>query len=284
MFVTDVDGTLLNNEKKVTEKTRKNLQELKNRGILLGIASGRSVEACVHFAKEWGLDQDFSFYVGMNGGSFYDVRQKIKKDYFKLSGQLILDIIHAFQDLDVRFLVMDGNNRYVSHSTEISQKQAHQFFENEIEVEYETFLPGKEFNKLILYVDPIHMPDVRRRAACFKNQGCVGIQTEPHLFEYMDSRINKGIGVQNVCEHFGVHLENVVAIGDSLNDLEMLQEVGMGVAMKNANDEIKGISNIVSDYTNEEDALGHFIDDFVKFKNPQRLLFDANLRKKKTKI
>lgn len=283
MIVTDLDGTLLNQNKEVTQRTRTALHELKNRGIILGLASGRSVEASLQFLSKWGIEHDLSFLIGMNGSTFYDVRQKIKEDSYLLDGETILEITRHFEGMDVTFFAMQGNNRYVNRSTEQSRALAAKLLENEIVVDYPTFMKGKKFNKLILVTSPEKMHEIRKVASTFHSEQYVGIQTEPHLFEYFDSRINKGVGVKRVCEHFGVQLEHVVAFGDSLNDKEMLQEVGLGIAMANANEEIKQIADCVSAYSNEEDALANFIDDFLETKNPARLDTDANLKWKKEK-
>lgn len=276
MIVTDLDGTLLNDRKKVTEKTKKALHELKNRGILFGIASGRSVEASLQFLSEWGIEKDISFLIGMNGSTFYDVRQQKKEDTYLLDGETILEITDHFKQLPVTFYAMQGNHRYVNHSTLASQTQAKQLCEEEIEVDFPTFLPNKRFNKLILTTSIEDMKAVVAIAQTFSSSKYVGIQTEPHLFEYFDSRINKGVGIEKACQHFGVDLEHVVAFGDSLNDTEMLEKAGLGIAMANAHEKIKEVANQTSTYTNEEDALGNFIEEFLKTEQPARLWQDAN--------
>lgn len=276
MIATDVDGTLLTNDKTVTEKTQKALKELKNRGILLGIASGRSVESSLQFLQEWGIEQDVSFLIGMNGSTIYNVRQKKKEEFYLLDGETILEIIEHFKDCKVEFMAMRGNNRYVMHSTEESRKHAKMFYENEIVIDFQTELKGKKFNKLLLRTAVEDMAEVVKVSKTFSSPQYVGIQTEKHLFEYFDSHINKGVGIEKVCQQFGVNIENVVAFGDSLNDKEMLQKVGLGIAMKNANDEVKTVAKKISEYTNEEDALANFINDFLESKNPLRLDHDAN--------
>lgn len=280
LVTTDLDGTLLNEEKQVTDKTRKVVQELKNRGILFGIASGRPVESTLILSKTWGLDQDLSFLIGMNGGTIYDTRRKEKEEYFLLDGETILEITEHFKDMPVIFMTMVGNKRYVNRSTEETRNHAHLFCEEEIEVDYETFMPGKKVNKLILFFDPCYMEAVKERSRTFSSEKYTSFQTAPNLYEYVDPNINKGFGVQKVCEHFGVELKNVVAFGDAQNDKEMLEKVGTGVAMKNASQEIKQIADVVSEYTNEEDALAHFVEDFIHPNSPDRLQEDANLRKK----
>ena len=127
----------------------------------------------------------------------------------------------------------------------------------------ESFLKDRTVNKLIIYCDPAYMPKVVERSKLFKRDDCVGFNTANNLFEYCDPAINKGYGIKKLCKHFGVNLENCVAFGDEANDIQMLDYVGMGVCMKNGCQGAKDVANYVSEYTNDEDALGHFLFDHV---------------------
>lgn len=278
LVATDLDGTLLNNEKKVTPATREAMKQLKNHGILFGIASGRPVESGQILVKDWGLESDISFLIGMNGGVIYDMRTKEKDQFHLMDGNLILEIMEHFKDMDVIFQVMVGNDRYVNRSTEATRAHAKLFGENEILVDLEQFVKNRKVNKLILYLDPKDMEAVKARAATFSNPNYTSFATADNLYEYVDPAINKGFGIEKICEHFGITPEHVVAFGDASNDREMLKYVGCGVAMKNASDDVKEIADIVSEYTNEEDALAHFVNDHILPANPDRLERDANVK------
>ena len=140
----------------------------------------------------------------------------------------------------------------------------HEFFgETEIEIDLEPYLENNTCNKLIIHCDKEYMPIVLERAKQYKNEACVGFLTADNLFEYVDPRINKGYGIEKVAKHFGVKLENCVAFGDEQNDREMLEKVGMGVCMKNGSQDVKECSAFVSPYTNDESAVGRFIEENV---------------------
>lgn len=236
MIATDLDGTLLDSHKQVSEETRKVLRELKNRGILFGIASGRPVESGQILVHDWGLENDISFLIGMNGGALYDMRTKAKHKYYPLSGDKILEIMEHFKDMDVIFQCMLGNDRFVSKSTEKTRAHAKLFCEHEHEVDLQEFLPGREIDKLILFLDPELMPAVRQRATTFSDPAYTSMQTADNLYEYMDPRINKGFGIEKACKHYGITPDHVVAFGDAENDEAMIETVGLGVAMANASD------------------------------------------------
>lgn len=278
MIATDLDGTLLDSHKQVSEETRKVLRELKNRGILFGIASGRPVESGQILVHDWGLENDISFLIGMNGGALYDMRTKAKHKYYPLSGDKILEIMEHFKDMDVIFQCMLGNDRFVSKSTEKTRAHAKLFCEHEHEVDLQEFLPGREIDKLILFLDPELMPAVRQRATTFSDPAYTSMQTADNLYEYMDPRINKGFGIEKACKHYGITPDHVVAFGDAENDEAMIETVGLGVAMANASDELKKIADVVLKETNDQDGLGHFVENVVLPANTDRLEHDANAR------
>lgn len=278
MIATDLDGTLLDSHKQVSAETRKVLRELKNRGILFGIASGRPVESGQILVHDWGLENDISFLIGMNGGALYDMRTKAKHKYYPLSGDKILEIMEHFKDMDVIFQCMLGNDRFVSKSTEKTRAHAKLFCEHEHEVDLQEFLPGREIDKLILFLDPELMPAVRQRATTFSNPAYTSMQTADNLYEYMDPRINKGFGIEKACKHYGITPDHVVAFGDAENDEAMIETVGLGVAMANASDELKKIADVVLKETNDQDGLAHFVENVVLPANTDRLEHDANAR------
>ena len=278
MIATDLDGTLLDSHKQVSEETRKVLRELKNRGILFGIASGRPVESGQILVHDWGLENDISFLIGMNGGALYDMRTKAKHKYYPLSGDKILEIMEHFKDMDVIFQCMLGNDRFVSKSTEKTRAHAKLFCEHEHEVDLQQFLPGREIDTLILFLDPELMPAVRQRATTFSDPAYTSMQTADNLYEYMDPRINKGFGIEKACKHYGITPDHVVAFGDAENDEAMIETVGLGVAMANASDELKKIADVVLKETNDQDGLAHFVENVVLPANTDRLEHDANAR------
>lgn len=263
IVATDLDGTLLNSDKQVSKANQNAISKLKEHGILFGIASGRPVETIRAMLSDWGIEDSVSFILGMNGGAFYDMRQRSKEDYNLMDGKVILEIIHFFQDLDVYFQVLVGEIRFTSRSDALTQASAKLFGETEIEVDMETFLPNRMVNKLIMQCDPSYMPIVVERASQFRHKDCVGFLSAKNLFEYVDPVINKAFGLKRACQHFGCSMEHAIAFGDAGNDIAMLSMAGHGICMKNGTSDVKAVASYVSPYTNDEDAFAHYIEEFV---------------------
>ena len=263
LVATDLDGTLLNNKKEVSEINKKAIRDLKQNGIFFGIASGRPVETILKTIEDWGMSKDIGFVMGMNGGAIYDYRLQSKEEYYLLDGEIVIEIMDFFKGYDVKFWILIGDDRYVNVSTEQTRAQARLYKENEIECDLYEFVKNRKINKLILNFDPDYQKVVEQRAREYKNDKCTGFFTAQNLFEFVDPHINKGFGIEKLCEHFVTSKEHVVSFGDDLNDCEMLMASGCGVAMKNARNRLKKVADYVSEYTNEENAIAHFIYDYI---------------------
>ena len=264
LVAVDLDGTLLTSEKKVSEKTKEAIRELKEHGILFGIVSGRPVESGLILCEGWGIQDSISFLIGMNGGVLYDVRRKEKETYSILPGHTIWKIIEAYHDMPtLHFEVMVGNKRYVQYSTPETIANAKLYGEEEIIVDLEAFLENHNVNKLVIRSTVQEQPRVKEIGDKIKIPGVIGFSTSDVLYEFVDPDINKGYGLYKVCDHFGLNLKNVVAFGDENNDVQMLMTAGTGVAMKNALPGVKAICDVVSEYTNDEDAIAHYINEVI---------------------
>ena len=81
----------------------------------------------------------------------------------------------------------------------------------------------------------------------------------PVLYEGVSLEGGKGNAVQFLADKYGVDLAQTVAIGDSQNDFSMIERAGLGVAVANASEDIKGVADMVLDYSCDEDGVGKFI-------------------------
>lgn len=264
LIAVDVDGTLLNSQKKLDEKTRQVVNRLKEYGILFGIISGRPVESGVILSRQWGIENSISFLVGMNGGAIYDMRTKEKQTFAHLDGKLVWQICEIFREIPgIHFEPMIGNRRYVEFSTPETLAIAEQFGEEEIIVDLKEFLEHHDVDKLVIRSRAEDQPRIKEIAAAHPFEGVVSFPTADVLYEYVDPKINKGFGLDRICEHYGLNEENVIAFGDESNDIEMLQKAGVGIAMGNATSPVKAIADVVLPWTNDEHGIARYLEQDV---------------------
>lgn len=264
LIATDLDGTFLDGQKNVSALNREAIRKLKEHGILFGIATGRAVESTMALCKEWGIDDSISFIAGVNGGTIYDTRTGVKENHARFDGDLILDILEYYKDMpQLHVEVMDGAICYTGWSSEHTRAVNRQFKQEEVVVDLETFLKGKQFDKLILRSLPQQQKAVAERAKTIPFTNMVSFPTSDVLYEFCDPKINKGYGLDLLCEHYGLRHEDIAAFGDESNDIEMLEKAGYGLAMKNATAPVKVVADTIIPWTNEESGVGRYIEEVI---------------------
>lgn len=116
-----------------------------------------------------------------------------------------------------------------------------------------------------IYKFGIHSTNKKRlhqSAESLRSMGVSVVQTEEYFFEGMSQGINKYEGIEQVAHSLGIPLKNVMAIGDQENDIEMIQEVGYGVAMGNAIPAVRLVADYLTD-TNDQNGVAKIINDLV---------------------
>ena len=88
------------------------------------------------------------------------------------------------------------------------------------------------------------------------------VKSAPFFLEFMNKKVNKGVGVELLAKHLNIKQEEIITMGDAGNDLHMIEYAGMGIAMGNATNDIKTIANYITE-SNNEDGVAKAIEKFV---------------------
>lgn len=262
-IITDLDGTLLNSNKQTSAYTKHILERTRKEGIHFCMATGRCPESVEYKLEEWGLDENIQFILAMNGSTLYDRKEKYRQDFHMMSGDALIEVVKHFEDLPVLFQVLYGPARYTSRITPEWIQRSKLFGETLIQVDMKEFLHHRITNKFILLFEPDLMPVILERARHFHDASLYGFPSGKDCFEYVDSHINKGFAVQKLADLLNIRMDEIAAFGDAGNDIEMLESVGLSVAMKNGSDAIKAVAMYQTDYDNNEDGVAHFIEDHI---------------------
>jgi Cof subfamily protein (haloacid dehalogenase superfamily) len=94
-------------------------------------------------------------------------------------------------------------------------------------------------------------------------EGLTACQSMPAFCDVMKGGISKAYALQKLSENFGIKKEEIAAIGDQLNDMELIEYAGLGIAVANAEDGLKEKADIVTNLTNNEDAVSEAIEKFL---------------------
>ncbi len=267
VIATDIDGTLAMKGGQLMPLTKKALEELHAKGIKIGLASGRPADERVFaMAQEWGLNFEFDFAIGMNGGELLDRETNVHEKYYLLPKEKILEILGFLSGYDinaivyvdgykeVRALVMnefmiDSQKRNHSHVVIGGPEVLAEFDTGKIEVQLK-----EEDRDEILKVIEEHRDPSWSVVQTFRAGGTCAL-------EFQDPRVNKGVGLEKYCEYHNIDLQDVLGFGDQENDIGLLKTAGYGVCLLNGADASKAVSQEVTENDVYHDGVGHWLYD-----------------------
>lgn len=262
LIALDMDGTLLNEDKLISQRTHEAVAALKAVGKRVVLATGRPIQGILKYIQELNLFDEHDYVVTFNGALVQSTKDqtvlvdmplnlKAYKELYELSKELGVNI-HALTENSVLTPV---NNPY----TEIESRI------NGIPI---IVTPVDEVaeDTLIVKVMFIDAPDVLEQAIA-KLPGWVKekysvLRSAPYFLEFLDPKVNKGFGVDAVVKTLGLSQKQVICVGDAGNDLAMIEYAQLGVAMENATAELKAAADYVT-LSNDEDGVAHVIEKFM---------------------
>jgi hypothetical protein len=259
MVVIDIDDTLITDEKEITPGTKAALAAAVERGAIVTLATGRMYASARQIAGRLELNVPIITYQG-----------SLVKNM--LDGEVLYE---RALPADVSRFLLDYGREHGCHVQVYCDDTLYCEVDNERVRKYAaasnvpyTVVPDlhglldRPFTKVLI----IDEPDVcDRLGAALKP--LVGEQvhvtkSKPHYLEFVHREGTKGHAVRYLAGHFGIPLEAVIAIGDSWNDLDMIELAGLGVAMGNAVEPLKQAADYVT-RTNNEEGVRHVVETFI---------------------
>lgn len=259
LVICDIDSTLVVKHKLLTSRARIVIDKLRNNGILFGIASGRALFQIQEQVQNWGYE-DFDVLMGMNGSTIWDSRTKKEYNYYLMKKEWIKETVELMKRFDGHPSIYLGDSQLFVYEDDHS-KIASSFsglkvvFEDSLDAMYQV-----DNAKIMFRVEESLMPEVEKYIAAHPNENYVGFKTQPTLMEFCDKRINKGFGLEKICDLLDISFDDVVAFGDTTNDNEMLQVAGLGVCMKNGTEDTKAVADVVTKLPCDEDGWADYME------------------------
>ena len=263
IIMCDVDGTLLNDEGIVTKKTREAIKKIREKGILFGLCTGRDLHGVKELIKTWEIEEFVNAIVGTGGSEVCDFTKVFEKIAYPLEGELIKDVIKHYEDLDVNFVVPSKGILYAPKDDEHIRLLAKLDKVPYKVVDFDEFLKVPR-QKVMIMTTPETMELVIERSKTFKNEKykSASLKTASVLYEYMDPRISKTYGLEQILDLHNFTMENLCVFGDADNDYDMVKNARIGVAMENGSQLTKSAADFVTD-DNNNDGIGNFIEKYI---------------------
>lgn len=259
MIVADIDGTLVTGDRQITPGVREAVRTVQARGVRVCLATGRMWQSAEPYFRRLGADPPAILY---NGGLVFDfttqmVLRQVQLDYDQ--ARAVLEILRGIPEVQPHLYV--DNRVYTGQANVLTDRYRRKDGLQVEEVgDLVQFLPRNPMKILIIGA----RPDLERAAGLIRRLPLPInlVFSEETYMEIIPMGSSKGVALQFVAQHLGIPLKAVIAVGDNLNDLEMIQLAGLGVAMGNAPDELKAHADFVT-ATNEQEGLRHVIERFI---------------------
>lgn len=244
----DMDGTLLNSKKQIRPETLKAIDKAFDAGKEVILCTGR----CIAELKEY-MEQlpRLRYIVGVSGALVYDVKEE-KEIYMKeIPKEQMHQILESVKGIDAMPHIMN-------HASIVSERD----FENMEHFDMKGYIPlfdkvATKVDNLYDYYEEYEIPVAKfnlyhatgekrdKTKNLLKDTGLELVDAEQTSVEISAKGITKGTGLEQLCKYLGITMNEVIAVGDADNDIDVLSKVGLAIAMGNANEKVKSICDVI---------------------------------------
>lgn len=261
----DLDGTLLNSQALISDRTRDALINLQKQGVRLILASGRPTPGMERYAKHLELDKYGGYVVSYNGTTAMNYATKEVLFNQALPHEDAVAVLDHLKQFNVYPMIVHQDNMYVNDVFDSIIR----FQDQDVNiVEYESrgcnlrlnerkdLSASLDFpiNKILIGATPEYLESVYKEMEKPFLGRLTTSFSAPFYFEFTDNGVDKAHALKHVLEELSLEPKDLIAFGDSGNDVTMLQYAGMGVAMGNAIPAVKEVADTIT-VTNDEDGI-----------------------------
>ncbi len=270
LIAIDIDGTLLRSDRTLSKENRLAIQKAKAAGVQVVLCTGRPLRSMDYLIDEIELRDEKDLAITYNGGLIQRTKTGEMVKQMTFNREECLDVFQLGQDLGlpVNFIDLDyiyeppypvgAESVYMADSRKNPRKDALQFKEVIMDDIPDTLSinkivmsrPGKELDALIPHI-PAHYHE---RYNIYKSQD--------HILEVLPQNVDKGNAMRLIGKMMHLEKSQVMGLGDQENDLSLVEQAGLGVAMDNAIPEVKAAADYITK-SNDENGVAHAIYKFV---------------------
>ncbi len=286
LIAVDLDGTMLNHYGEISEKTKEIVQKCIEKGVQIVLASGRPTDSIKTITEELGIK---GYFIAGNGALVYDIQKNeiIYENYIKK--EKVLEIIKICEENSIAYnvytdkMILTTNLKFnvlyyykenlkkeESKRTNISIVENMYEYVKNIEKEKILKITICDENDSIFHsiikkvreINGIDVLDISHMSKKMIQQGTEEVPVEYFYTEISASDVNKWNAIKFLMEKLEIKEEEIIAIGDNINDKKMIENAGLGVAMKGSTPEIIEVAKEITD-TNDNDGVAKILERYV---------------------
>jgi Cof subfamily protein (haloacid dehalogenase superfamily) len=281
MVAIDIDGTLLNSKSELTEKTKEILKEASKRDVYIVLTSGRISDNVLKFCEDVGADK---YLISENGASIINLSNGEIEYSNYMSKDVVNKVLDICEENSIYYMVYSQRELIVK-----SIKYMSMFFYKQ------NYNPNARIKQIVAGRDYINntTSSITKLMICDEDRSVykgivrklkeiedIDILPVPHVsvkklkidgeektikYSYADisaKGCNKWTAVKFLADKLGIKKDEILAIGDNINDMQMIYNAGLGVCMDNGSPHVKMIADVVAP-SNEKDGVAQIIEKYV---------------------
>ena len=262
LIALDMDGTLLNEEKKISKENMIAIKKAKEKGVKVVLATGRPIKGVENYLSELDLISDEDYCITYNGSLVVNTgtNELLTQVLLKSKDVHYLYDLSKKLDIDIHALTTSGCiTPKLSEYTELEIKMNNIPFE---EIDFNKIEDDTEIVKVMFVGEEKRLSAVIEKLPKEVYEKYNVVRSAPYFLEFLDKNVSKGTGVKSLAEKLDINRNEIICVGDAGNDIDMIKYAGLGVAMENAFPEVKKAANYVT-YSNEENGVALVLIRFI---------------------
>lgn len=260
LIISDIDGTLVDENQNISENVLAKINQYQDKGGIFAIASGRIEESVKKYCEQLDINTPCILY---NGAKIVDVLND-KCIYEEiLTQEQIETVFEMLQSCKVDVIIYSNNKAYI--------KERNNVLDNYMKkdgiacVEYKDIRSIYPITKILMIGEGDTLDNFEKKLRLSDMSMPYIVRSEPTYLEVLPCNTSKGEALMKLSEYMGIALDEIVAVGDNLNDIEMIINAGVGVAVMNAHPQLIEVADYVT-ATNIDDGVAKVIDKVIESK------------------
>lgn len=261
LIALDLDDTLLNDDRQITDLNVKALRECVQKGIYVVLCSGRAEDAILPFVRRLEIagKEHGRFLIAINGCSIFDLHKRQNIFCKKVEPEILKRANQITEDFGLRSEVYTPDTIYYREATKWTKLDVDLCgLKGEAVEDYDNFL-NRGFTKMLVPGEPEQLLELQKILRNEFGTRAVIFTSKPYFLEILPPDCGKGEAVSWLANELHIPIEQTMGFGDSMNDESLIRMTGHGVAMSNGLDYIKTIADYVTEYNNNNDGVGWFL-------------------------
>lgn len=265
MLALDMDGTTLNTDGLLSDENKKYIKLAYDKGIKIVLISGRDIETLEKFSLELGID---GYISGMNGNVVYSTAAKKVVSKYTINSDDFVKLLNISIDKKIYMASFIENDVYVNIKGHKYYDLLQKFSNRKVIEDSDIFIYFKD-NKLLSSVIKIAFIGEYEDLLSFQKENLETMNNTlsqvfslPFFLELYRNDRNKGQALKEIADFYNIKSEEIIAIGDGENDIEMLKFAGYSICPENAMEKVKKAVNLVS-VSNNKNVVAKSIKEFL---------------------